>query len=299
MFVLAGGMLLLGADKPEWQKRARQIFTNTAIGVAVILLAFVATNFLIKSIATGSVADSWNTFTCPAFLAEITAGPTIAPAITPFPSVLTPTPITLSNITAEQMRATALKNNEKYPRQNSPALKALIACIYQDPIIGALALPPPDLNGSAKQTTGVFTYDNDNEYCNYSRGQPLPGGSCGHGVGPNCHVGGRKGDQGAEALDIGARRVPVAIPGTDDGTGKPIMVQANNDVLFCQLYRLLVVEKKCSFKLLNWEVGHTHISTNTCDMDSFGVAGNNAQGQRIAVPNCSDSARLPAVSVAP
>jgi len=174
MFILAGGMMLLGADNVNLQRRARSLFTNTAIGVGVVLLAWIGTNFVMKNIAPGNTAaGGWFHFECPAFLASINAGGTTAPALPTTRPVFTPTDITAGTLDATQLSQTALAHNEKYPRQNSPALKSLIQCIYQDPIVKALAFPPPSLEGSARQTTGITTYDNNNEYCNYSRGTPL------------------------------------------------------------------------------------------------------------------------------
>src|SRR5581483_9967646 len=59
MFVVSGAMMLLGAGSVNLQAQARTLMTNTAIGVGVILLAWVGTNFLIKSIGNGSTSDHW------------------------------------------------------------------------------------------------------------------------------------------------------------------------------------------------------------------------------------------------
>jgi hypothetical protein len=73
MIVLAGGMMLLGGGKPDLFRRGRQYLTNTLIGVGIILIAWTATNFLIKGLGNGATGDAWYEFTCPAGLQEISA----------------------------------------------------------------------------------------------------------------------------------------------------------------------------------------------------------------------------------
>jgi hypothetical protein len=73
MVVLAGGMMLLGGGNPVMFQRGKKYLTNTLIGVAIILIAWSATNFLIKGLGSGAAGDSWYEFTCPAGLAAISA----------------------------------------------------------------------------------------------------------------------------------------------------------------------------------------------------------------------------------
>lgn len=82
MIVLSGLMMLTGGASPAMYSTGRKYFTNTLIGVTVILLAWAGTNFLIKSIEKGNTYDAWNEFTCPAYLSGITQGYT---EVTPGP----------------------------------------------------------------------------------------------------------------------------------------------------------------------------------------------------------------------
>jgi hypothetical protein len=71
MIVYAGGMMLLGGGKPELYSKGKTLLTNTMIGVAIILLSWLVTNFLIKSLMTGGQGDSWYEFSCPVGLSVI------------------------------------------------------------------------------------------------------------------------------------------------------------------------------------------------------------------------------------
>ncbi len=71
MIVYAGGMMLLGGGKPELYSQGKKLLTNTMIGVAIILLSWLVTNFLIKSLMTGNQGDGWNEFSCPVGLSVI------------------------------------------------------------------------------------------------------------------------------------------------------------------------------------------------------------------------------------
>ncbi|MBI2062496.1 MAG: putative Ig domain-containing protein [Candidatus Yanofskybacteria bacterium] len=82
----------------------------------------------------------------------------------------------------------ATSNNEPYPRKNAPELVSLINCIQSK-------LPGQSLGSQ-------FTFDDNFELCNYTRGQKSCTTSCSHTVN-SCHYGGRAGNQGALAVDFG------------------------------------------------------------------------------------------------
>lgn len=290
MFVLAGGMMLVGADSVKLQAQARRLFANTVYGVAIVLAAWLGTNFLLKGIGAGDVATHWYEFECPTFLASINSGTDIPTRAEP--AVAQPEPVTVltGNLTPADLQGIAQAHHVPYPRQNSSDLQTLMTCIYNDPIIKAIAKPMPPLTGGVRQA-GIYTYDNDNDYCNYTRGVPAAGGACSHSQ-KSCHYGGIAVRNGAEAVDMNAREVMVTLPGMTDRSGNPIQTYADEEQLFCQLNRLLVIQRKCAFKFLNWEPGkdaHTHISTKSCDSDGTGVS--TFRGGKL--PNCADSARFP------
>lgn len=282
MIVLAGGMMLLGGASPKTYGRGKAILENALLGVTVILLAWVATNFLIKSIAHGSASDTWYQFTCPEFLAGVhqedyaPISPGALPQYSRVPyadqgdlrAILgtegNPTPAEAAlGQCPPQYQALADKYHVKCPNQNAPDLIALAQCIYSDPIVAALAQPMGNLSGNGRQSS-AFTYDNDHPACNYIRGESRV---CSHSV-HSCHYGGNTGSQGAEAIDIGAKRASVTVP----GISKPVF--ASELALYCELYRVLVKENKCSsFGFLNYEpaANHSHISTRSCDADGKGL----------------------------
>ena len=73
MIVIAGGMMLLGGASPKQFQQGKTILKDTLIGVTIILIAWMFTNFLIKSLGTGMPTAPWNTFTCPAELQAVSA----------------------------------------------------------------------------------------------------------------------------------------------------------------------------------------------------------------------------------
>ncbi len=95
MIVYAGGMMLLGGGKPALYSEGKKYLTNTLIGVAIILLSWVVTNFLIKSLITGGQGNSWYEFSCPVGLSaikpiETTIPPKSTPPPLPAPTILLP-----------------------------------------------------------------------------------------------------------------------------------------------------------------------------------------------------------------
>jgi hypothetical protein len=275
MVVLAGGMMLIGGANPAQYSRGKALLTNTLIGVTIILLSWAATNFLIKSISTGSTNDAWYEFTCPAFLADIENKEFELPkeyGIGPVPPIIEAAPFPLPEGWSDtSLSLIAQYYGTKFPRQNSPALIRLTDCIYSDPTIAAMAYPKPVMGGGGKQTNQVFTYDNDYDACNYTHGHPLLGGGCSHSR-YSCHYGGKTGSNGAEAIDINALLKEVVLPGKFDKDGKPIKAYASEQRLFCELHRVLVTEKKCpDFKYIDLHNEHNHISTKSCDKDGDGA----------------------------
>jgi|GEM_PF-2288544 len=93
MIVWAGGMMLLGGGKPALYAQGKELLKNTLIGVSIILLAWVVTNFLIKSLITGNQGDNWYQFSCPAGLSAITPIETALPTGGPQPVLPAPTEI--------------------------------------------------------------------------------------------------------------------------------------------------------------------------------------------------------------
>ncbi|HTP56946.1 MAG TPA: transglycosylase SLT domain-containing protein [Candidatus Paceibacterota bacterium] len=100
MIVVAGGMMLLGGASPNQFAQGKKLLRNTLIGVAIILLAWLFTDFLIKSLGNGNPTDAWNQFTCPAELQAISAIDTQFVASGTLPAVPSPSPYQAKNIGA-------------------------------------------------------------------------------------------------------------------------------------------------------------------------------------------------------
>ena len=64
MFVYAGFLILLGGAMPAQIKKGQSIFKATAAGIAIMLIAWIGVNFLIKSLAVDDISDNWFTITC-------------------------------------------------------------------------------------------------------------------------------------------------------------------------------------------------------------------------------------------
>ncbi len=75
--------------------------------------------------------------------------------------------------------------NVPFPRQNAPQLDSLITC----------------LKNKSGRLGSILTYDEKHSVCNYTRGQKICG-NCSH-TACSCHYGGKSGQQGALAVDIG------------------------------------------------------------------------------------------------
>ncbi len=203
LFVWGGFLILMGGANPGLISKGKDIFWNTAIGVAIILASWLITNSIIRSIAADNVAPEWWKFECRVTVAispsptptpsgtatptpSGTATPTPTGTITPTPSPSkTPTPI--GNLCSQPAQL-ATSNNEPYPKKNAPELDGLISCIKSK-------LPGQNLGSQ-------YTFDNSYELCNYARGQRSCTTSCSHAVN-SCNYGGKTGTQGSLAVDFG------------------------------------------------------------------------------------------------
>ncbi len=170
-FVAAGFLYILSGANPGLASRARSIGTNTFFALLIIGGSWLIVNTLLRSFAKDNVAPEWWKITCTT---------TVQPTVTPPPTV-----------DCENPSALAQKYNEPYPQKNASELETLMNCIQRQ-------LPGQDLGG-------VFTYEESNKLCNYTRGQPICG-TCAHAVN-SCHYGGRSGSNGALAVDYGNEKL--------------------------------------------------------------------------------------------
>lgn len=64
MFVWAGFLIILGGAVPSQIKKGQSIFTATAAGIAIMLVAWIGVNFFLKSFAVDDISTNWFTITC-------------------------------------------------------------------------------------------------------------------------------------------------------------------------------------------------------------------------------------------
>jgi len=72
-FIVAGVMIMMGGDNPGMLSRGKSIFTNTFIGIGIVLMAWLITNTLIQTLAASTITfpdgsvwstNNWWTFDC-------------------------------------------------------------------------------------------------------------------------------------------------------------------------------------------------------------------------------------------
>ena len=88
LFVWGGFLILMGGANPGWITQGKSIFWNTAIGVAIILMSWLITNSIIRSLAADNIAPEWWKFQCSV---------TIPPPPPPVPTPLSITTTSLPN----------------------------------------------------------------------------------------------------------------------------------------------------------------------------------------------------------
>jgi hypothetical protein len=215
LFLVAGFLIILGGASPGQVNKGKEIFKTTAYGILIVYSAWLVANSIVHSLAgENNISDSWFTIKCNE------SSPTGS-----FPSSQPSGALAGDCLTPEKL---AQKYNEPYPKKNASGLTQMISCINSK--IGSLI----DQNK-------IFTYERDNELCNYTRGNSVCG-SCAHKVN-SCHFGGTNGTSGAEAVDFNAK---------------------NGDEQ--KLYQEIVkIKENCKIGYLLFEDNHTHASTTACD----------------------------------
>lgn len=280
MIVVAGGMMLLSAGSVKMYSQGLHILQNTLIGVAIILVSWVFTNFIIKSLGGGNRYDSWNEFSCPAGLASIVNIETEFPKGNPpttmsSAEVITRQTATQQAVCSDPSSLAAVYKTTDNVTLNSPSLVALMSCIERDPVVRALA--------SITQNNNKFTYELTNPLCNLTRGDPVCG-KCAHSRN-SCHYGGLTGNQGAMAVDynwivgktvtyviatraiVGSKSDSRCAASREDTVGLLCRTATGEEGLFDELYRAMA-KNKCPYTLLYFEGNHQHVSTVDCTSDN-------------------------------
>ncbi len=164
MIFFGGVKWFFSQGNPSQITEAQGIIKNAVIGAILLLSAYLILYTVNPDLINGS-------FTLPGVQSVPGTGTTV-------------TSTTSSSCT--NLQVVAGQNNEPYPRKNALEVDRLIADIRTK-------LPGANIGT-------IFTYDNDHEYCNYTRGGKQCG-ACSHAVN-SCHYGGRTGKDGALAIDF-------------------------------------------------------------------------------------------------
>jgi len=173
MFLWAGFMWLGAGGNPGTIGKAKSKMTSAILGAILLLSSYLILNTINPDLINVG-------FT----LKGVKVGP---PIITPS---LPPGPPACSN-----PQILAQQNREPFPRRVAADLAELMTCISSK-------LPGQNLGS-------VFTYEETNDLCNYTRGNSTCG-SCAHAVN-SCHYGGATGTDGALAVDYGNEVIGNAI----------------------------------------------------------------------------------------
>ncbi len=139
----------------------------------------------------------------------------------------------------------ASQNNTPFPRRNDPDLDKLVSCIQ----------------GRVTDVGSVFTFENENEACNYVRGAETCG-ACAHAQN-SCHYGGRSGSTGSQAVDFG-----------NEQKGRQILEagQVCRASLGLTQFKRATCENSTGTPVACTDPSatHVHISLGTCDSDNSG-----------------------------
>ena len=210
LFITAGLMIVLAGANPAMYARGIAIFKNTFWGLVIIFASWMIVNTFIQSFGPDKAKGNWFRFTC------TDTGITGPGGVGPPPSALCSNP-------------TALAGQYGVPSSptNASELNQLISCVNSR-------------LGSFIDQSQIYTYERQNDLCNYTRGQPVCG-TCAHLVN-SCHYGGAGGTTGAQAVDFNATGISEQ-----------------------ELYqKLQSISGICNFGYILFEGTSTHVSTRSC-----------------------------------
>lgn len=184
LFVNAGVLYLFSPSNPGNVSKAHRIFTNTLVGMLIILTSWLVVGTVMTNLyGQEGTWGPWNRILC-------------APGgATPIQAPVTPTaPVATAPSTCTDLAAVAARYNEPYPfpPAGAPGLSNMISCYRGDATVASLL-----------DTAQIYTTDRNNSACNYTRGNPVCTTRCSHSVN-SCHYGGRTGSLGAMGVDFNA-----------------------------------------------------------------------------------------------
>lgn len=255
MFIYAGFLFLFYGANPSMASRAKTVMTNAVYGVAIVLMSWIITVQLIKTVApTSNAADHWYEFNCPQFLGGIGIAENLQNPEPGIHEAVTELPGQLMCKEEDWGDLAEIFGTDPDPEAVSPELQDLIDCLLQDPVVRA-----------AYDPSQLFTFENNRPVCNIIRGYNNCG-RCQHAL-YSCHYGGGSGSEGAQAVDFNFKGqfTGEVTEVTDPDTGRIIVVRNEEDLAHALIRA--AAKYQCNYKLLNFEGTHTHISTLSCDSD--------------------------------
>ena len=164
--------------------KGTEVLKNTLIGLLVLFLSWTLTNTVMRTLAgNNNIATNWYTVECRNTGNGITEG----------------VPVlenggTNGNGAVCDKQKLAQQYNEPNTATDDPVLVRLMTCIRSE-------MRSADLGE-------VSTFDKQYDFCNYTRGNRIPGctSQCSHTVN-SCHYGGGNGKTGALAVDYGNEKI--------------------------------------------------------------------------------------------
>jgi len=150
-----------------------------------------------------------------------------------------------------------------FPYQRAPELEDFLRCLGEKT---GVEVPP---EGNSTKNPGfereyafygsVYTYENDNLICNYTRGEPVCSEKCAHSKN-SCHYGGASGENGALAVDFGNEANYEKIKKAAEECGVP-----NTRILCEDNDNPGSDNEECKKQKVNTPNYHIHISMPSCD----------------------------------
>ncbi len=203
-YVVYGGFqIMVSGVSAKWYEQGKKVITNAIIGLLIILISWVFVDQLIRTIVGASlfqgnfVSWTWNIIPCET--KSVAPSTSTASPVTQNPTgsnptgdktALNPFPAELPEICNDNVKLAQTYGVPSTPT-NSPEIQGIIDCV-----LGNLS------DASLVDQNQIFTYENTNPKCNFTRGDTICG-SCQHKQ-YSCHYGGVTGSAGALAVDFNA-----------------------------------------------------------------------------------------------
>lgn len=248
-FILVVGMIVYGGftimtaggNSGAFEKGKKSIYTSLK-GLVIILVGWVFVTELLSILVGNGLTVPWYEIPCDTAAQEFDSDWSVftsSGGSFSYPTTETPyTPPASDSDYCKTNESMANYYGVPSTPQNDPQLSSMIDCIKSE------------LRDNGKynllDTGQIYTYENDNKKCNFTRGLSVCGiGSCAH-KGYSCHYGGVNGKSGALGVDFNA-------------------VSGQEQALYNAL-KVIYTSNSCSgMSSPIYESTHTHISHSSCN----------------------------------